>query len=96
MDVVSVMAGVVVAVATVPPKPLAETTLALVTVPVLTPRLVRACAAVVAPVPPWAMSVTRSAIGPIKTSFVPDVKLTALPELLDDRTVVLVSTDAEE
>ena len=60
------------------------------------PRLVRADAAVVAPVPPWAMSVTRSATGPMKTSFVPDVKLTALPELLDDRTVVRVRTDAEE
>ena len=68
----------------------------LVTVPVLTPRFVLACAAVVAPVPPWAMSVTRSATGPMKTSFVPDVKLTALPELLEDRTVVLVRTDAEE
>jgi hypothetical protein len=32
----------------------------------------------------------------MKTSFVPDVKLTAFPELLDERTVVLVSTDAEE
>ena len=68
----------------------------LVTVPVLTPRFVLAPAAVVAPVPPWAMSVTRSATGPMKTSFVPDVKLTALPELLDDKTVVRVSTDAEE
>ena len=60
------------------------------------PRFVLAPAAVVAPVPPWAMSVTRSATGPMKTSFVPDVKLTALPELLDDRTVVRVSTDADE
>ena len=31
-----------------------------------------------------------------KTSFVPDVKLTAFPELLEDRTVVRVRTDAEE
>ena len=35
IDVVSVMAGVVVAVATVPAKPLADTTLALVTVPLV-------------------------------------------------------------
>ena len=68
----------------------------LVTVPVLTPRLVLASAAVVAPVPPWAMSLTWLAIGPIKTSLVPAAKLTALPELLDERTVVRVSTDAEE
>ena len=68
----------------------------LVTVPVLTPRFVLASAAVVAPVPPWAMSLTWLAIGPMKTSFVPAEKLTALPELLDERTVVRVSTDAEE
>lgn len=60
------------------------------------PKLVLAPAAVVAPVPPWAMSLTLPAIGPIKTSFMPDAKLTALPELLDDNTVVLVSTDADE
>ena len=68
----------------------------LVTVPVLTPRFVLASAAVVAPVPPWAMSLTWLAIGPMKTSFVPAAKLTELPELLDERTVVRVSTDAEE
>ena len=75
-----------------PVPPVAAT---LVTVPVLTPRLVLASAAVVAPVPPCAMSLTWLAIGPMKTSFVPAAKLTALPELLDERTVVRVSTDAE-
>ena len=78
-DVVSVMAGVVVAVATVPAKPLAETTEAEVTVPLFVAAMLMPPALFVIDTPVPAVRVARVKPVPLPISSAPLVGVVARP-----------------